>query len=250
MLNYLVLFVASLIANTMSAFAGGGSGLVQLPVIILLGLPFAEALATHKMANFMLGLGSISRNIKNKDIDWRFALFMGLTGVSGTIIGARLILQVPDNIAQITLGIVTIALGLYSFFKKNMGANQNPRNRGIKGHIIGGTGFFLLGVFSGSLTSGSGLFVTTWLIMWYGMDYKMAVFYTMALVGFLWNLTGGIALLTMGGDVNWSWIPVLWIATFFGGWLGAHLGHLKGNKWIKRAFVFVAIASGLSLLLK
>ena len=34
------LFVAALIANLLSALAGGGAGLVQLPVLILLGLPF------------------------------------------------------------------------------------------------------------------------------------------------------------------------------------------------------------------
>ena len=250
MIDYILLFIASFIANTMSAFAGGGSGLVQFPVLILLGLPFAEALATHKMANFMLGAGSIARNIKSKDIDWRFVAFMALTGVSGTILGARLIIEVPADIAQLSLGIVTIALGIYTFFKKDMGLNAAPKNRDLRGMMIGGLGLFLTGVFNGSLTSGSGLFVTLWLILWFGFDYKMAVLYTMALVGFLWNLTGGLTLLALGGDVKWSWIPVLWVATFAGGWMGAHLGHLKGNAWIKRGFVFVTLASGLSLLLK
>ncbi|MBX2835009.1 MAG: sulfite exporter TauE/SafE family protein [Micavibrio sp.] len=250
MIDQAILFVASFLANTMSAFAGGGSGLVQLPVIILLGLPFSEALATHKMANFMLGAGSIARNIKNRDASWRFIIFMAVTGVIGTIIGARLIIDVPDRSAQVTLGIFTIALGAYSFFRKKTGEDHAPKNRNIKGHIIGGAGLFALGVFSGSLTSGSGLFVTMWLIAWYGFDYKIAVFYTMAIVGFLWNLTGGLSLLALGGDVQWGWLPVLWVATFLGGWMGAHLGHLKGNLWIKRAFTCVALISGILLLLK
>ena len=37
-------------ANALSALAGGGAGLVQLPALILLGLPFSMALATHKVA--------------------------------------------------------------------------------------------------------------------------------------------------------------------------------------------------------
>ncbi len=41
----------ALVANALSAFAGGGAGLVQLPALILLGLPFAMALATHKLAS-------------------------------------------------------------------------------------------------------------------------------------------------------------------------------------------------------
>lgn len=116
--------------------------------------------------------------------------------------------------------------------------------------LIGGLVLFGLGVFNGSLTSGSGLFVTLWLILWFGMDYKLAVIYTLALVGFVWNLTGAVALLSFDQPVKWNWLPVLWVASFAGGWLGAHLGHLKGNVWIKRGFVFVTLASGGSLLVK
>lgn len=250
MTDYLILFAASVIANTLSAFAGGGSGLVQLPVIILLGLPFAEALATHKMATFALGLGSISRNLDNRDIDRRFALYMLVTGVLGTILGAFIIIQVPDRAAQITLGLLTLALGVYSFFKKDMGQAAHSRNRDLKGLITGFGVLFAIGVLNGSLSSGSGLFVTMWLIVWFGFDYKMAVLYTMAIVGFVWNLTGAVSLYFLGGDIKWSWLPVLWAASFAGGWLGAHLGHLKGNAWIKRGFVFVTLASGLSLLFK
>ena len=45
-------------ANALSALAGGGAGLVQLPALILLGLPFAMALATHKLASVALGIGA------------------------------------------------------------------------------------------------------------------------------------------------------------------------------------------------
>ena len=48
-------------ANALSALAGGGAGLVQLPALILLGLPFSMALATHKVASVALGLGASGR---------------------------------------------------------------------------------------------------------------------------------------------------------------------------------------------
>ena len=43
----LLLFLISLLANLFSAFSGGGAGLIQLPALIFLGLPFVVALATH-----------------------------------------------------------------------------------------------------------------------------------------------------------------------------------------------------------
>ncbi|WP_020681092.1 hypothetical protein [Marinobacterium rhizophilum] len=42
------LFVLSLLANGLSALAGGGAGLLQLPVLLFLGLSFSVALATHE----------------------------------------------------------------------------------------------------------------------------------------------------------------------------------------------------------
>ena len=41
------LLAVALVANALSALAGGGAGLVQLPALILFGLPFPVALATH-----------------------------------------------------------------------------------------------------------------------------------------------------------------------------------------------------------
>ena len=58
------LFAISLIANMFSAFSGGGAGLVQLPALIFLGLPFGVALATHRIASVALGLGATVRHLR------------------------------------------------------------------------------------------------------------------------------------------------------------------------------------------
>ncbi|MGV6826278.1 MAG: TSUP family transporter, partial [bacterium] len=63
-MDQLFLFLASLVANLFSAFAGGGAGLLQLPVLIFLGLPFGIALATHKVASVALGVGATLRHVK------------------------------------------------------------------------------------------------------------------------------------------------------------------------------------------
>ena len=49
-------------ANALSALAGGGAGLGQLPAPILLGLPFSMALATHKLASAALSQGETGVN--------------------------------------------------------------------------------------------------------------------------------------------------------------------------------------------
>jgi uncharacterized membrane protein YfcA len=229
-----------------SAFAGGGAGLLQLPVLIFLGLPFGIALATHKIASVALGVGATIRHLREGGLRRRFVLFILGTGLPGVVLGASLILQVPGRYAEVALGILTLGLGIYSVAKGEMGLSEQPRNRQGRGLWLGGLGLFGVGILNGSLTSGTGLFVTLWLVRWLGADYRQAVAYTLVLVGVFWNGSGAIALGILG-DVQWSWLPALLAGSLLGGFAGAHLAILKGNRWIKRAFEVVTLLVGVKL---
>jgi len=242
----LLIFIISLIANMFSALSGGGAGLIQLPALIFLGLPFGLALATHKVATIALGIGATARHLKENRIERDFALVMLISGVPGVILGASFILQVPDELAKMALGLLTMGLGIYSFFSPNLGQTYQLKNRHQKGYLIGGLGLFIIGILNGSLTSGTGLFVTLWLIRWFGFDYKLAVAYTLIFVGLFWNASGAVTLGLLG-DIHWLWIPALLLGSFIGGYLGAHLSIVKGNKLIKRSFEVVTLLIGLKL---
>jgi hypothetical protein len=237
----------SLIANTFSAFSGGGAGLIQFPILIFLGLTFSVALATHKVASVALGIGAILRYLKTSHLERQFVTLMLVAGLPGVVIGGSTILLVPDRIAEIALGILTGGLGIYSFFNKQLGQAYKQKKRHRTGFIYGGLMLFLLGFLNGSLTSGTGLFVTMWLVLWFGMDYKRAVAYTLILVGLFWNGTGAI---TVGllADIRWDWLPALLLGSLLGGYLGSHLAIKHGNKWIKRTFEIVTLLISIKLI--
>lgn len=247
MLDQLILLTASLVANAFSAFAGGGAGLLQLPVLIFLGLPFGIALATHKVASVALGVGATMRHLREHSLERRFALFILATGMPGVVVGASLILQVPGRAAELALGVLTVGLGLYSWGKRELGQELSPRNRRGLGLAGGGVVLFGIGVLNGSLTSGTGLFVTLWLVRWFGLDYRRAVAYTLVLVGLFWNGSGALTLGLLG-EIRWSWLPALLVGSITGGYLGAHWAIAAGNRWIKRVFEVVTIAVGLKLM--
>ncbi len=138
----LLLLIISYLANTLSALAGGGAGLLQFPVLLFLGLSFGTALATHKIASVALGVGATIRHMREGSLDLRFAGFILLCGLPGVVLGATLILQLPESWAVLALGCLTTALGLYSRFKKELGMQLELRNRDIQGMIIGGSEFF------------------------------------------------------------------------------------------------------------
>lgn len=248
MLEQVVIFSISLMANIFSALSGGGAGLVQLPALIFLGLPFGIAIATHKVATVALGIGATIRHLRESHLERQFALFMLITGIPGVVLGASFILQVPDRAATISLGILTLGLGVYSFVSSQLGQSYQPTNRNLPGFIQGGLALFVIGILNGSLTSGTGLFATLWLVRWFGMDYKRAVAYTLVLVGMFWNAAGAVTLGILG-EIHWLWVPALLLGAVIGGYLGAHLSIVKGNKLIKRMFELVTLLIGLKLVI-
>jgi len=242
-----IIFIISLIANSFSAFSGGGAGLIQLPVLLFLGLPFSVALATHKVATVALGVGATLRHWKEHSLERQFTLFILATGLPGVILGANLILKIPDPVAKTALGILILGLGLYSAFNKDLGQTYQPSHRNKSGYGLGGLVLFIIGILNGSLTSGTGLFVTLWLVRWFGLDYKRAVAYTLVLVGLFWNGAGAITLGILS-HIHWEWLPALILGSLLGGYLGAHLSIVKGNRLIKRVFEIITILVGLRLI--
>lgn len=243
-----LLFLLSLVANTLSALAGGGAGLLQLPVLLFLGLAFPVALATHKIASVALGVGATLRHLRTGGINWRFAVYILAAGLPGVWLGTQLILQLPEAWARAALGVLTLGMGVYSWRRPALGRHYALRNTdSVQGLVVGGLGFALIGVLNGSLTSGTGLFVTLWLIRWFGLDYTRAVTYTLILVGLFWNGTGAW-FLAQQAPVRWDWLPALLAGSLMGGYAGAHLALKHGNQLVKRSFEILTLLVGAKLL--
>jgi len=246
-LEQLILFLLSLVANAFSAFSGGGAGLIQLPVLIFLGLPFSIALATHKVASVALGIGATVRHLREEPLERRLAATILATGLPGVVLGANLILDIEERVAEVALGLLTSGLGIYSWLHPDLGQTVVPVNRGRRGRLVGGGVLFAIGILNGSLTSGTGLFVTLWLIRWFGLDYRRAIAYTLILVGVFWNGTGALTLGILG-NIRWGWLPALLLGSLLGGYIGAHIAIRSGNRWIKRAFELVTLLIGIKLI--
>ncbi len=247
-INSLGLFIGSFISNTLASLSGGGAGLLQFPLLIFFGLPFSVALATHKVASVALGLGAAFTHIKQRSFSYPIAIYLVVVGSVGVVIGANIVLLIPEQFAEKLLGLMILAIGLYSRFKKELGQTESPQHRDRWGFIIGGLGLITIGIINGSLTAGSGLLVTMFLVRWFGFNYKQAVALTLFCVGLFWNGIGGVAIVQAGAPVYWPWLPILLIGSFVGGGLGAYLTTRYSNRMIKICFEILTFAVGVKLL--
>ena len=249
MLDHLLLFVVSLISNVFSAFSGGGAGVIQLPAILLLyEMPFITALASHKVATVALGVGATLKYFRKITLDSKFIMICLIFGLPGVVLGASIISIINDSIARLMLGVLIITIALYSFLSKSFGEQSRQIKQSFIDKIIVVVIITLIAILNGSLSAGTGLIFTIFLIIYFGMDYKTAIAYTLIIVGFFYNLFGAIAL-GLFTQINTSILVPLILGSLLGGYLGAKLSLSKDNKTIKLIYQLVTITVGISLIM-
>jgi len=243
------IFLISFFSNTFSAISGGGAGLLQLPALILSGVPYYQALASHKFATVALGIGGSLRNYKSLGNDISVARQILIFGLPGVIFGSFIVEYISEKYLYLILGIISILLAFYSFLKPDFGltSENNKLNFVQKFRFL--IFVFLIGILNGSISSGTGLLVTILLIKTFKMDFMRAISMTFFTVGIFWNFVGAVSLSRIG-SVPLNILIILIIGSFTGGYFGAHLSKLNGNIVIKKTFITVCILVGISLLIK
>ena len=247
--NNFLIFVISFFSNTFSAISGGGAGLIQLPALLLSGIPYYQALATHKVATVALGLGGSIRNFKSLKNDINVLLQILFFGIPGVILGTSIVKFLSEQYLYLLLGIFSTILALYSFLMPSLGLNSADININYRLKFRFIILIFLIGILNGSVSSGTGLFVTILLIKTFKMDFLRAVSSTFFTVGIFWNAIGAF-LLSRIDDIPTNLLVILVLGSFTGGYFGAHLSNLKGNILIKNTFTVVCLFLGVSLLIK
>ena len=243
------IFLISFFSNTFSSISGGGAGLLQLPALILSGVPYYQALASHKLATVALGIGGSLRNYKSLGNDINVAWQILIFGLPGVIYGTSIVEKISEQYLYLLLGIISILLAIYSFYKSDLGLLSRNKKLNFIHKIRFLIFIFLVGTLNGSISSGTGLLVTILLIKTFGMDFLRAISLTFLTVGIFWNFTGAIFLNRIE-TVSSNLLILLIVGSFTGGYFGAHLSKLKGNKLIKKTFTMVCLIVGISLLIK
>jgi uncharacterized membrane protein YfcA len=241
-LEYILLFFISFLSNLFSAFSGGGAGIIQLPAILLLyEISFPVALATHKISTVLLGVGASIKFFEKNKPDKRILLESLIVGLPAVIIGAFSIQFLSEEISRKMLGVLILGVFVLSFVK-----NSNDSARRVDSIVIYLL-LFCIGFLNGSLSAGTGLLYTIMLTKLFNMSFKMAVGYTLLVVGLFFNLIGAIVLYLIS-TIDITILPILLIGSLIGGYVGAMIAISKSNLVIKTSYQIVTIIVAYKLL--
>lgn len=242
--DILLLLATGMFASFLNVTSGGGS-LISLPILIFMGLPATVANASNR-------LGIIGQNIfavagfRSKGVHaWPYSLYIALSAFLGAIIGARLSVNLNDELFNKVIAIIMVGVVLLTIFKPTKSGQSFAEKNDFKSNLIGIIVFFFIGIYGGFIQAGVGFLMIAALTTINGFDLVktnsakvfVALIYSLSAVGvFIYE-----------DVINWEYGLVLAVGNALGGWLTSRWSVKKGDKWIKRILVVTVIGLAIKL---
>lgn len=228
-LKALLLFSAGVIAGFINVNAGGGSFLT-IPLLILLGdLSAGVANGTNRVAVLVMNIVGASKFRQLGFRNIRQGLKIGTSAVAGSIIGARIAIEVPDDLFKVIFSVIMILMLLVIFRKpdnKKAEVREAPRYPVFQYFI-----FFFIGIYGGFLQAGTGFLIIFTLTVIGGLSLIKTN--SLKLIIIAAYLLPSIIIFALNGKVEWIPALILACGTSIGAILGSAFAVHHGDKWIK-----------------
>ena len=117
-LNYLLMVLAGVLVGIGASFSGLGGGFLMVPLLLFLGYPAQKAVGTSFLAILVISLSALIAHNKLANVDYRVGLLLGVGGVVGAQVGARLVEHVPTASFKRIFAAILVGLAGYLFFQK------------------------------------------------------------------------------------------------------------------------------------
>lgn len=117
-LDMALMTLLGILVGVGAAFTGLGGGFLMVPALLFMGYTAQKAVGTSFLAILVISISALAAHGKMDHVNYKVGLLLGLGGVIGAQIGARLVHQVStDSFKKIFAGVLVI-LAAYLFFKK------------------------------------------------------------------------------------------------------------------------------------
>lgn len=113
-----LMVVIGVLVGIGASFTGLGGGFLMIPLLLFLGYPAQKAVGTSFLAIFVISISALIAHNKLANVDYKLGILLGIGGIVGAQIGARLVEHVSTADFRKIFAFVLMGLGIYLFFKK------------------------------------------------------------------------------------------------------------------------------------
>jgi len=114
----LMMVVYGVLVGIGASFSGLGGGFLMVPLLLFLGFSAQKSVGTSFLAIVVISLSALLAHNKLAHVDYKAGILLGVGGIIGAQIGARLIEHVTTANFKKIFAVILLGLAVYIFFKK------------------------------------------------------------------------------------------------------------------------------------
>lgn len=236
------------IAGFFSAFIdsiAGGGGIISLPAYLMAGISPHLAIGTNKFSSTCASFTSSLKFAQSGKVDFKILKFLIPFTIVGSMIGARIVLNIDAKYLNSIVLILLLLVSIYSIFSKNMGMKDKFKELKKKSIFLGMLLALTLGFYDGFFGPGTGSFLIFGLIYIFKFDFVRAAGNGKVL-NFVSNICS-LIVFAINGQIDYRFgIPVA-ICMIIGARFGTKAALTKGAKLIKPTFIVISLALAIKI---
>ena len=245
--NLIVIFVIGVISAPFGTLVGGSS-LISIPTLILMGLPVSVAIGTNRFGlNGLLSVGLFKFYQKGM-VDLKIGLRICIPALLGSVFGSMLVLKINPNILMYVITLLITSILIFFIIKPEVGVEKKLHVLKKHEYVFGGISSFFIGINAGLTGAGTGVFFSYVLILIFGQTFLEST--ATRKIPTLISSVVTTCIFLFAGLVRFRLGISLFMGNMVGSYLGAHFSDKIGNVWIRRLFVSVVLLMVGKLLFK
>lgn len=236
----LVLLTAAAAAGWVDAVVGGG-GLLQLPAILMTGMPTVEAMATNKLSSVFGTTSAAVAYARSSKLDREVAIPGAAMAVVSAGLGAWAAASISADVLRPAVMVVLLAVAAFVTLRPSMGALPEPRLR-TRARVVAAVATAGIGIafYDGIMGPGTGTFLIIAFTTILGLDFVSAS--ASAKIINIGTNVGALAVFAVEGHVQWLLGLLMAVCNIAGAQVGARMALKRGAAFVRIVLLCVVVA--------
>ncbi|RHW40318.1 sulfite exporter TauE/SafE family protein [Neobacillus notoginsengisoli] len=224
-MEYIALFFIGICATAIGTLIGGG-GIVNLPAMLLLGMPVHSAIGANKVSNTVSSLSSFYYLYRNKQISIKESYWIIPVSLAGGMSGGF----IASKISSENMNIVALIFLIFAFLASFLSKRGYSGNEPLKMNKVSVPGLYGIGIYDGLFGPGQGTLMF-YLLGYLNISYVKAV----GLVRFATfsSCIGAAAMYISTGKIIWPMTFALMAGSVTGAQLGVRIAEKLNPLYVK-----------------
>ena len=116
--HMIVMALCGILVGIGASFSGLGGGFLMIPLLLFLGYSAQKAVGTSFLAILVISISALVAHNKLANVDYRAGILLGIGGVIGAQVGARMVEHVSTTQFKKIFAVILLGLAVTVFFKK------------------------------------------------------------------------------------------------------------------------------------